>query len=175
MEQQAQPVQHLFQGLGVQPVVAVHHLVINAGGIADALVDALAVAAVFLVDGPDDGGVFGGVFVADGGGFVLGGPVVHQDDLGILTGGEQGVDTVAHISRGVITGHGKSNELLIHSYGTSFWCWGVGGTAAESLRDAHDPARTFPSKASLHHYTMPCLKNLSAAGGRNARKCWKNR
>ena len=41
--------QHLLEGVGVQPVVAVHDLVVEAGGVADALVDALAVAAVLLM------------------------------------------------------------------------------------------------------------------------------
>ena len=115
VEQQAQPVQHLFKGFGVQPVVAVHHLVIKAGGVADALVDPFAVAAVLLMDGPDDGGVFGGVLVADGGGVVFGRAVVDQDDLGVLAGGPQGVDAVAHIGRRVIARHGKGDKLLFHN------------------------------------------------------------
>ena len=44
---------HLLEGVGVQPVVAVHDLVVEAGGVADALVDALAMAAVLLMDGLD--------------------------------------------------------------------------------------------------------------------------
>ena len=115
VQQQAQPVQHLFQGFGVQPVVAVHYLVIKAGGVADALVDPLAVAAVLLMDDPDDVGVLVGVRVADGGGVVLGGAVVHQDDLGVRAGGEQGVDAVAHIGRRVVARHGKGDKLLFHN------------------------------------------------------------
>ena len=65
--QSGQAGQNLFQGVGVQPVVAVHYLIVQAGGVADALIDALTVAAVLLMDGLDDGGIFGGVLVADGG------------------------------------------------------------------------------------------------------------
>ena len=102
-----QAVQDLFQGVGVQPVVAVHDFIVQAGGIADALVDAFAVAAVLLMDGLDDGGIFGGVLVADGGG-----TIVHQDDLGLLSGGEQRLDAVAHIGRRVVARDGKADEFL---------------------------------------------------------------
>ena len=104
--------QHGLQGGGVQPVVAVHDLVIQAGGVPDALIHALAVAAVLLMDGLDDGGVLGGVFIADGRGLVLDGTVVHQDDLGLLPGGEQGLDAVAHIGRRVVARDGKGDQFL---------------------------------------------------------------
>ena len=107
--------QHLLEGVGVQPVVAVHHLVVEAGGVADALVDALAVAAVLLMDGLDDGGVLGGVLVADGGGLVLHGTVVHEDDLGLLPGGEQRFDAVAHICRRVVARDGEGDQFLSHT------------------------------------------------------------
>ena len=106
-----QLVQHGLEGPLVQPVVGVHHLVIQAAGVAQALVDALAVAAVLLVDGPDDVRVLRGVAVADGGGVVLGGAVVHQDDLNVLPAGEQGLDAVIHIGGGVVAGNGEGNEL----------------------------------------------------------------
>ena len=120
LHQNRQLIQHLFQGLGVQPVVTVHHLVVQARGVADALVHALAVAAVLLMDGLDDGGVFGGVFVADGRGLVLDRAVIHQNDLCPLAGRQQRLDAVAHISRRVVAGHGKGNELLIHILNCSF-------------------------------------------------------
>ena len=63
---------HLAQGVRVQPVVGVHHLVVKAPGVADALIDPFAVAAVLLVDGPDDVRVFCGPCVALGGGVVFG-------------------------------------------------------------------------------------------------------
>ena len=49
--QRVQLGQHGPEGGLVQPVVAVHYLVIQAGGVADALIHALAVAAVLLMDG----------------------------------------------------------------------------------------------------------------------------
>ena len=113
--QRGQTLQHLLQGVGVQPVVAVHYLVVQAGGVADALIDALAVAAVLLMDGLDDGGVLCGVLVADGGGVILGGTIVHQDDLGLLPGGEQGLDAVAHICRRVVARDGEGDQFLSHT------------------------------------------------------------
>ena len=112
--QRVQLGQHGPEGCFVQPVVAVHYLVIQAGGVADALIHALAVAAVLLMDGLDDGGIFGGVLVADGGGIVLHGTVVHKDDLGLLSGRKQGLDAMAHICRRVVARNGKGDEFLLH-------------------------------------------------------------
>ena len=61
----AQLGQDLLQGIGVQPVIGVHDLEVDAGGIADALIDALAVAAVLLMDDADDGGVLFGVGIGN--------------------------------------------------------------------------------------------------------------
>ena len=113
--QRVQLGQHGPEGCFVQPVVAVHYLVIQAGGVADALIHALAVAAVLLMDGLDDGGIFGGVLVADSGGVILGGTIVHQDDLGLLPGGEQGLDAVAHICRRVVARDGEGDQFLSHT------------------------------------------------------------
>ena len=104
--------QNGLEGGGVQPVVAVHDLVVQTGGVPDALIDALAVAAVLLMDGLDDGGVLCGVLVADGGGVILHGTVVHEDDLGLLSGREQRFDAVAHIGRRIVARHGKCDKFL---------------------------------------------------------------
>ena len=61
----------LFQGVQephivpADPVIAVHHLKIPAFCVLNSLVDARSVAAVFLVDGGDDVGVFFGISVSD--------------------------------------------------------------------------------------------------------------
>ena len=103
---------HLAQGVRVQPVVGVHHLIIQAPGVADALIDPFAVAAVLLMDGPDDVRVLCGPFVALGGGVVFGGTVVHQDDLRVLPGGEQGFDAMVHIGRGIVAGDGEGDNFI---------------------------------------------------------------
>ena len=105
---------HLFEGIDVQPVVTVHDFVVQTGGVADALIHTLAVAAVFLMDGLDDGGVLGGIFITDGRGVVLYGTVVHQNDLGLLSGRKQGLDTMTHICRRVVARNGKGDEFLLH-------------------------------------------------------------
>ena len=106
--------QHGLQGGGVQPVVAVHDLVVEAGGVADALIDTLTMTAVLLMDGFDDGGILGGVLVADGWGLVFHGTVVHKDDLGLLSSRKQGLDAMAHICRRVVARNGKGDEFLLH-------------------------------------------------------------
>ena len=105
-------IQHLFQRIGIQPVVRVHHFVIEPGGVAQALIHALAVAAVGLVDGSDNAGILLGIPVADGRGVVLGGAVVHQDDLNVIPSGQKGLHTVIHIGRGIVAGYRKGNELV---------------------------------------------------------------
>ena len=99
--------QDLSQGLLLQPVVGIHHLVVESRGVAQPLVDPLSVAAVGLMNGPDHRGIFRGVSVADGGGIVLGGAVVNEDDLHLLSPGQERVDAFFHIGRAVVAGHRK--------------------------------------------------------------------
>ena len=81
------------------------------------------------MDGLDDGGVLGGIFIADGRGLVLDGTVVHQDDLGLLPGGEQGLDAVAHIGRRIVAGHGKGDKFLLHIINAPFYvAWSMPGS-----------------------------------------------
>ena len=73
----AKPGHELRKRVHVQPVVGIHHHEVQPQRVGDALVDALAVAAVALVDHADHVRVLRGVAVRDGGGAV-GGAVVHQ-------------------------------------------------------------------------------------------------
>jgi hypothetical protein len=75
-----------------------------------ALVDALTMAAVFLVDRPDDAGVLGGIAVSNGGGVILG-AVVDNDDLHPLAAGEQTVDTLFHVVLGIVAGDGDGKQF----------------------------------------------------------------
>ena len=70
----------MLQRHGVDPVVAVHHFEIGTGGVFEPLVDAFAVAAVFLMDHADGVGILSGVCVCNLPGAV-GGAVVDNDDL----------------------------------------------------------------------------------------------
>ena len=112
-DERAQLVQRLREGLFVQPIVGVHDLVVKAAGMAQTLIDPFPVAAVFLVDGAHDVGILGGVAVADGGGVVLGGAVVHQNDLDIVAALQNALDALVHIARGVIAGHGEGDEFFL--------------------------------------------------------------
>ena len=102
--------EHLLQGVGVHPVVRVHHLIIDTGGVAQSLVHALAVAAVGLVDHPDDVRMLLRVAVRDGAGLVRR-AVVYQDDLHLVAAGEQGVNTVGHVRRRIVARDGKGKQL----------------------------------------------------------------
>ena len=88
---------------------------------AERLIDALAVTAVLLMDGLDDGGVLCGVLVADGGGVILDGTIVHQNDLGLLACAQQRFDAVTHIGCRVVAGHGKGDKFLLHIINAPFY------------------------------------------------------
>ena len=94
----------------VEPVVRIDDLEVKPLRVADALVDALAMAAVLLVDHADDVGIFFGPGVGNGAGLVLG-TIVHQDDLGFGPGGQQRFDAAVHIGRRVIAGHGECDQF----------------------------------------------------------------
>ena len=159
-----QALQHLFQGVGVQPVVAVHYLVVQAGGVADALIDALAVTAVLLMDGLDDGGVLCGVLVADGGGVILDGTIVHQNDLGLLACAQQRFDAVTHIGCGIVAGHGKGDKFLLHIINAPFYvAWSMpgslrGGMEICVLIIAFSRLKSYPSRAERALIAHFCAK-----------------
>ena len=77
-----------MQSFGIQPVVRVHDFEVHTACVADALVDTLAMATVFLVDDLDDVGVFFSIGIGNFAGVVLG-AVIYKDDLGLLPGGQQ--------------------------------------------------------------------------------------
>ena len=98
--------QHVQKGREVfaDRVVTVHHLEICTGGMPQSLVDALAVAAVFLMDHPDNTGIFVCIGIGDGTG-VVPGTIINDDDLHPVSAGEQTVDTVLHIVLGIVAGN----------------------------------------------------------------------
>ena len=157
-----QPCQNFFQSVGVQPVVAVHDLIVQAGGIADALIDALAVTAVFLMDGLDDGGIFGGIFIADGRGVVLDGTIVHQNDLGLFACRQQRFDAVAHVSCGIVAGYGKGDKFLLHIQNTPFVVSCSGAVARKMeiciLIIAFSPLKSYPSGERSMAFRTFCAK-----------------
>ena len=91
-------------------VVAVHDLEIGAGGMLQALVDALAVAAVFLMDDPHNVREFPGVFVGDLPGVVLG-AVVNNDDLHPVSPGQEALDALFHIVLRIVAGYCDRQKL----------------------------------------------------------------
>ena len=93
--------------------------------------------------------------VADGGGVVLGGAVVHQDDLNVVAPLEQGVHTVLHVGRRVVAGDGEGNQFVhvffLHFCRGGLWppdkierCWQCGRPKA-----AHTALRWFVCDTSI--------------------------
>lgn len=77
---------------------------------AEALVDALSMAAVFLVDCGDDGWVFSGVPVGDFSRGVLG-AVIDNHDLHPVSAGEKTVDAFFHVAFRIVAGNGDGKQL----------------------------------------------------------------
>ena len=96
--------------IGAERIVAVHYLKIRAGSMGKALVDALSVTAVFLVDHPDDLGIALGVAVGDGAGIILR-AVINDNDLHAVTAGDQAFDTFFHIILRIIAGNRYSQQF----------------------------------------------------------------
>ena len=107
-----QTFQHLGIRLRVHPVVGVHNLEIQARGVCKTRHHRVAVAAVFLVDGPHDAGIPAFVVVGDFRGIVLG-AVVHDQDLHLVAAGQQGFHRVAQVVLGIIAGDGDGQQLHI--------------------------------------------------------------
>ena len=114
----AQAVHNDLECLNAEPVIRVHDLEIDARGVAKALIYALTVAAVLLMDNADDARKLFCVRVGDLA-RVIGGAVVDYNDLGVLACGQQSIQALFHICRGVIAGHGKSDILhkILLNYG----------------------------------------------------------
>ena len=99
--------------IGAECVVAVHGLEILSRGVAQALVDALPMAAVFLMHDLYDIRVFLGKGVGNRAGIVLR-AVVDDDDLHPVAAGQDALDAFFHVVLGVVAGNGNSQQL--HSF-----------------------------------------------------------
>ena len=103
-------IQHGAERRFVHPVVRVHDLVVQPGRVAYALVDALAVAAVLLVNGVAYSRISRLVLVGDLPRSVLR-AVVNNDDLDVLAAFEYAVYAVAHIRLRVVARYGECNQF----------------------------------------------------------------
>ena len=88
--------EHLLVSFQIHPVVTVYHLEIQAGGIAKAGIDRLAVTAVFLVYGLDNCRILCCIAVCNGRCSILR-SVIYDNDFHILAARKQRTDTVLHI------------------------------------------------------------------------------
>ena len=104
-----------LEGLRVDPVVRVHDLEIHAVCLGECLEDGDAVAAVVLMDCLDDGGVLLLPLQRALQGIVLGGTVIHNDDLhvfGVIGALEDRADAVVHVLDRVVARDTEGNRFL---------------------------------------------------------------
>ena len=107
--------EQLDVGVVIDPVVAVHHLEVQAGSILEPLHDCRAVSAVLLVHRLDDLGMTAFPFLGLLEGAVLRRAIVDDDDLDIgSTAGENRLDAVVHVLCRVVAGNRICNEFVSH-------------------------------------------------------------
>ena len=99
-----------FGEIGAEGVVAVHDLEIGAGGVLQSLIDALTVAAVFLMNDPHNVREFPGIFVGDFSGVILG-AVINNDDLHPVSPGQEALDALLHIVLRIVAGYCDRQKL----------------------------------------------------------------
>ena len=75
-----------------------------------ALIDAFAMAAIFLMDNPDNVGIFLLIAISDGAGVVRT-AIIHQDDFRLFATVEQGLNAVVHICCGIVAWHRKGDQF----------------------------------------------------------------
>ena len=105
-----QTFQHLGIGLRVHPVVGVHHLEIQARGVGETRHHRVAVAAVFLVDGPDDARILAFIRIRDLR-RVVPGAVVHDQDLHLVAARQQGFHRMVQVVLGIVAWDGDGQQL----------------------------------------------------------------
>ena len=101
----AQGFKYFLKGLLIHPVIAVHHLKKDSGGIPKTGIHCLAMPPVLLMDCPADGRVSSRIFIRNLCCPVLGRAIIHNDDLHLLPARKQGIDTMFHITLRVIAGY----------------------------------------------------------------------
>ena len=110
--QRIQLIQNLLQRGFIQPVIRIHHFKIAAGGQLQALIDALAVAAVFLMVYADGFGVAACPFIGDLPGFIVR-AIVNDNDLHPGRPREQRSQAFFHVILRIVAGHRDGKGFLI--------------------------------------------------------------
>ena len=89
--------QNLFVSFCVDPVITIYYFKINTGCSPQTCIYGLAVAAVLLMDGTADARIACLVLVRDLGGVVLGGSVIYNQNLHLISTRKQGLNAVSHV------------------------------------------------------------------------------
>ena len=100
-----QSVQNLKICILLHPVIAVHYFKIQSLGIGDSGIHCRAMSAVLLMDSTDNGRELCLIFICDLCGTILGGSVINDQDLYILTADEQRINTFSHILFRIVAGN----------------------------------------------------------------------
>ena len=102
MDKFAQRIQNLHIRLFVDPVIAVHDLIIDARRIAQSRIDGLAVTTVFLMNRPANPRIVSLILIGNLRRIIFCGTVIHDQDLHLIAARQQGFDAVTHICRRIV-------------------------------------------------------------------------
>ena len=102
MDKFAQRIQNLHICLFVDPVIAVHDLIIDARRIAQSRIDGLAVTTVFLMNRPANPRIVSLILIGNLRRIIFCGTVIHDQDLHLIAARQQGFDAVTHICRRIV-------------------------------------------------------------------------
>ena len=101
----SESVQDLKICILLHPVIAVHYFKIQSLGIGNSGIHCGAMSSVLLMDSTDNGRELCLIFICDLCGTILGGSVINDQDLYILSADQQGINTFSHILFRIVTGN----------------------------------------------------------------------
>ena len=102
-------IEHAEKDRAVQPVIGVHHLKEESLCVPKSRIDRLAVSPVLLMDRSADSRILRLILLRDFQRIVLSRSVVNDDDLKLITAGQDALDAAPHIGGGIITGNRKTD------------------------------------------------------------------
>ena len=103
-------VQHASEGIRIQAVIGIHCFEVQAKGIGNAGIQTGPVSAVFLMNDTHTVRIVTDEGVRDGTGSVMG-TVIDNENIQLITAGEQGLYAFLHIILRIITGNQKGEKL----------------------------------------------------------------
>ena len=95
----------------IKPVVRINHFIVVTLSSGQTRINRRAMTAIFFVDGTNNARVLFCQTIGDFSRIVTSGTIVDQNDLNIVTAGQQGINALLHIVSRVIARHRKGDRF----------------------------------------------------------------